>query len=137
MHDETHGVIEHLVLRKGTMAALVCQDPDTGEDEALHGGVGYPGCEPQVWVGEERDVGDGEVHEGCAVEVVADNIGHGAEDGGLEAVCGNGIVDLLHGEVGEFKDVSVEIEMLALGLSISNDRHLCFGDGGDGRRSHD
>lgn len=62
------------------MAALVGEDPDTGENETLDGGVGCPGCESKVRVGEERDVGYSEVDEGCEVEVIADDVGHGAKD---------------------------------------------------------
>ncbi|PBP27062.1 hypothetical protein BUE80_DR001978, partial [Diplocarpon rosae] len=48
VHDEAHGVVEVLVLGEGAVAALVGQDPDAGEDEALHGGVGHPGGEAQL-----------------------------------------------------------------------------------------
>jgi len=126
VHDETHGVIELLALRERAMAALVCQDPDAGEYEALHGGVGCPGCEAQVGVGKQRDVGDGEVDEGREVEIVAGHVGHGAEDGGFEAPGGNGIVDLLHSEVRQLEDISVEVDMLALLWAISSSSRSWF-----------
>lgn len=58
------------------MTALVCQDPDTGENEALHSCVGNPGGKTEVDVGDERDEGNGEVDENGEVEVVADYICH-------------------------------------------------------------
>lgn len=82
------------------MAALVGEDPDSCKDEALNGGVDGPGGEAEVGVGEEGDVCHGEVDEDGEVEVIADDVGHGAEDGGLEAPGGNGVVDFLHGEGG-------------------------------------
>jgi len=111
VHDKTHGVVEVFRLGEGAVAALVCEDPDAGEDEALHGGVGCPGGEAEVGVGEEGDVGHGQVDEDGEVEVVADDVGHGAEDGGLEAPGWDGVVDFLHGEGGEFEDIAVEVEM--------------------------
>lgn len=76
MHDQTHGIIELLGLRKGAMAALVCQNPDTGEDETLDGGVCNPGCESKVDIGQERNVGNGEVDQGGEVEVIANDVCH-------------------------------------------------------------
>lgn len=61
MHDQAHGVVELLGLGECAVAALVRQDPNTSEDEALHSGVCNPGCESKVDIREERDVGDGEV----------------------------------------------------------------------------
>lgn len=124
VHDEAHGVIKLLTLREGAMAALVCQDPYSGKDEALHRGVSCPGCEPEVDIGEERNIGDGEVDEGREVEVVAGHVGHGAEDGGFEAPGWNGIVDFLHGKGGQLEDISVEVEMLALLRAVSSSSGL-------------
>ena len=94
------------------MAAFVREDPDACEDEALHRGVGGPGCESQVGVGEEWDVGYGEVDQRAEVEEVACDVGHAAEDGGFEAVGWDGVVDFFHGEGREFEDIAVEIDML-------------------------
>ncbi len=112
MHDQSHGIVQLLGLGEGAMAAFVGENPDAGEDESLDGGVCNPRGESEVDVREERDEGDGEVDQGGEVEVIADDVGHGAEDRGLEAVCWNGIVDLLHGEVGQFELIAVEIDML-------------------------
>ena len=103
------------------MAALVCEDPDTGEYEALHGGVCNPCCESEVDAGEERDVGDCEVDQDGEIEVIADNICHGAQNGRLEAVRRDCIVDLLHGEGGELELIPMQIEMFGSG-------HLGIGD---------
>lgn len=76
VHDQAHGVIELLVLGESTVSALVCQDPDAGEDETLDGGVCNPGRESKVDIGEERDIRHGEVDEGRQVAVVADHVCH-------------------------------------------------------------
>lgn len=112
MHEETHRPIQHFVFREGAVAAFVGEDPDSREDEALHDGVCGPGDETEVRGREEGDIGDGEVDEGREVEVIADDVGHGAEDGGLEAVGGNSVVDFFHGIVGELEGIAIEVEML-------------------------
>jgi hypothetical protein len=89
----------------------------------LYGGVGHPGGEAEVDVGEEGDEGEGGVDEDGEVEVVADHVGHGADDGGLEAMGGNGIMDLLHGEGWEGELFAIEIEMLHILLC----RHVAGG----------
>ena len=80
------------------MAALVGKNPDPGEDEALHRRVRSPRQESEIWVGEERDVCGRKVDEDGGVEEVSHDVCHRPEDRGLETVCRNGIVDLLHGE---------------------------------------
>lgn len=122
MHDQSHGPIEVLVLGESAVAAFVGENPDAGEDEALDGGICYPGCEAKILIGEEMDVVYGQVDEGGCVEGIAYDVGHAAEDGGFEAVGGDGIVDFLHGEMGEFEGVAIEIEMLGF--------WLCHGGGG-------
>lgn len=76
MHDQTHGPVEFLRFRECAMSALVCQDPDAGEDEALESGVRSPCEESEIGVGKERDVCGGRIDEDGGVEEVADNIGH-------------------------------------------------------------
>lgn len=114
MHDETHRVIELLRFGEGTMPALVCQNPDTGENEPLNSGVCDPGCESKVGIGKERNVGDCEVDQGGEVEVVADHICHRSKNGRFEAMGGNGIVNLLHGEGRQLEGIAMEVEMLWL-----------------------
>lgn len=112
MHDQPHCIVQLLGLGESAVAALVCQDPDTGEDEALHRRVGDPGGEAQVGVGEERDESNGEVDENRDIEVVTDYICHGAKNRRLEAMSWNGVVDLLHGEGGQLELIAMEIQML-------------------------
>jgi hypothetical protein len=118
VHDQAHCPVEFLGFGESAVATFVCEDPDAGEDEALHCGVGGPGCESEVRVGEEWDVGDGKVDEGAEVEVIAYDVGHAAEDGGLEAVGGDGVVDLLHGEGREFEDIAIKIDVLGYGVCL-------------------
>lgn len=112
MHDQAHGVVELLVLGESTMAALVCQNPDTGEDEALDGGVCSPGRESKVDIWEQGDVCHGEVDKGREVEIIADNVCHRAEDRRLEAMRRNCIVNFLHGEGRQLELIAIEIEVL-------------------------
>jgi hypothetical protein len=63
VHDQAHGPVEFLGFRECAMAALVCENPDSGEDEALHSRVGSPCEESEIGIGEERDVGGGCVDE--------------------------------------------------------------------------
>ena len=76
MHDQSHGPIQSLVLGKGAVSTLVCQNPNTGKDESLHGGVCYPAESAKVWGGEVWNVGFGEIDEGRGVEEVADDVCH-------------------------------------------------------------
>ena len=131
VHDQAHGVIEQLVLGEGAVSTLVCENPDAREDTSCREAVCRPRREPKVGIGEERDVRDGEEDEDTVVEVVADDIGHRAEDGRLEAVGGDGIVDLLHGEGGQLEDISVEIEMLAVAGGVVGG-HCCRWRGSGG-----
>ena len=100
VHDQAHCPIQLLGLGEGAVSALVRKDPDAGEDEALHGRVRSPCQESEIGTGELRDEREREDDKDGGVEVVSHDVGHGAQDRGLEAVCGDGIVDLLHGEVG-------------------------------------
>lgn len=100
VHDEAHGVVELLRFGEGAVSALVCKNPNAGEDEALNGSICSPSREAKIDIGEERNVGDGEVDKGREVEVIAEHVCHRTGDRGFETVCWNGIVDFLHGEGG-------------------------------------
>lgn len=129
VHDQSHGPVQLLALGESSMSTFVCQNPDTGEDETLNGGVGNPGSEAEVWVGEEWNVGDGEVDEGREVEEVADDVGHAAEGGWFEAMSWDGIVNLLHGVIWQDEGIAIEIHMLGFR------RRHCLRHGSGG--SHD
>lgn len=76
MHDQTHGPIELLRFGEGPMATLVCQNPDTGEDETLYCRIRNPCEESKVRVGEERDVCGRKIDQGGGVAEVSDNVCH-------------------------------------------------------------
>jgi hypothetical protein len=76
VHDQAHCIVQLLGFREGTVATFVSQNPDTGEDEPLDRGVGHPGGETEVNIGDHRDEGDGEVDEYREVEVVTDYVCH-------------------------------------------------------------
>ena len=76
MHDQSHSPVQLLVLAECSMSALVCQNPNAGENEALNGGIRNPGCKSEVWVGEEGNIGNGEVDKSRDVKVIADDICH-------------------------------------------------------------
>lgn len=114
VHDQSHGPVQLLRLGEGTVAAFVGENPDTGEDESLDGGVRNPCGKSQVGIWDQGNICDGEVDEDGQVEVIADDIGHRPNDRRPEAVCGNGVVDLLHGEGRQFEFIAVEVDMLWL-----------------------
>jgi len=111
MHDESHCPIEFFVFGKGAVAAFVGEDPDAGEYKALESGVCSPGEETEGIRGNQWDICCCQVEEDAGVEEIADDVGHAAEDGGLEAVSWDGVVDFFHGEVGEVEFLPVEIEV--------------------------
>ena len=136
VHDQSHDVVELAGLGESTVAALVGENPDTGENESLEDGVASPGNAASVHVGDVGDVGGG-VGEDGDVEVIADDVGHRANVGWLEAVCRDSIVNLLHGVARELKLVTKLVNVLLLLLLLSssgiascsllNGSHRCIG----------
>ncbi|CAG8960711.1 hypothetical protein HYFRA_00013481 [Hymenoscyphus fraxineus] len=139
VHDQSHGIIQHLVSAKGTVSTFMCQNPDTCKDATSRKSICRPSSETEVCRGKHWDVGEGDVAEGSPIEKVAHDVGHGADDGGLEAMAGNGIVDFLHGEVWQFKDFAMEINVLSISWSALDLVGLCHGAGlfGGCLSSHD
>ena len=76
VHDQSHGPIELLVLGKGPVATLMCQNPDTGKDEPGDRGVCSPGKSSQRGGWDHGDVGCGSIDEHGVVEKVAHHICH-------------------------------------------------------------
>lgn len=136
VHEQSHDVVELAGLGECTVAALVGENPDTGEDESLEDGVASPGNAASVHVWNVRNVSGG-VGEDGDVEVVADNVCHRADVGWLEAVCWNSIVDLLHGVARQLELIAKLVNVLLLlqllsGCSIAccsllNGSHRCIG----------
>lgn len=128
VHNQAHDVIETLALAECAVTALMRQNPYSREHEALDDRVGGPGNSARIGIRDVLNEG-GCVAEDAEVEVVSHNVGHGADNGGLEAVRWNGIVDHFHGEVREFKDLAGLSDVLALFRGS--------GIGGAPRGSHD
>lgn len=109
-------VADSLGSGEGTVAALVGKDPDAGTEETLEESVDTPEDHAGSLVG---DVLGGhkvvpEVEGGGQKSNVTGDIAEAAEVGPLEAVLGNGIADLLDGEVGDLELVSVSVDELAV-----------------------
>ncbi len=117
VHDHSHNSVKLQGFGEGSMAALVGENPDAGEDESLEDGVCCPGDAAGVLVWDVLDVGGG-VREDGDVEVVANNVGHGANDGRFEAVLWDSIVDLLHGVRRQLELVAELVDVLLLLLLL-------------------
>lgn len=114
-------VVVQLGGREGLVAALVGKDPDAGAEEALHDGVQAPEGEAErvrgdvLWchkVVEEVECGGEAGH-------VAEDIAHALDAITLEAVLGDGVADVLDGEIWDLEGVAVRVDQLAV-------RHLCL-----------
>lgn len=89
VHEPAHEVVEALVHREGAVAALMGQDPQAGEDEALHVAVRDPGGGAVQLVLDLGDEGQGGPAQTKGQRVVAQDIAHGPRGGRLKAVRGN------------------------------------------------
>jgi len=114
VQEQAHDVVELAALAERPVPALVRQDPDPREHEALDHRVGRPCDAAGVLVRDVLDVGR-DVDEDGDVEVVAEDVGHGAQRRRLEAVRRDRVVDHLHGVGRQLEDVAVLINVLLLG----------------------
>lgn len=95
MRKEAHDVVEARVLGESTVAGFVAQDPDASADQALDEAVDDPGNGADGGIGDHGDTLDRSVSQDTYHDVVTDDVAHGDEGGGLEAVLGDGISDRL------------------------------------------
>ena len=124
VHDQSHDVVELAGLGESTVTALMGENPDTGENESLKDGVASPSDAASVHVWNVGDVGGG-VGEDGNVEIVADNISHGADVGWLEAVCWDSIVDLLHGVARQLELIAKLVNVLLLLVLLTGSSIAC------------
>lgn len=118
--DPSNGVVENLGLREGLVTTLVSENPDSSSEKSLGESIDSPGGTAN----ESRLASDGGddvvLHspEGSGEKSkVAGDVGKRADSRALEAVLGNGITNVLDGEVGDLELVSVGVEKgLSLGL---------------------
>lgn len=123
VEDPAGEVVDEVGLGEGAVAALVGDDPEAGAEEALEDGVDGPET------GAERGGGDvlrgdevvEEVEGGGEAGHVSEDVGVALQGGALEAVLGDGIADVLDGEVGDGEVVAVRVGQTAIVL---------LGDGG-------
>lgn len=116
--NPANGVVERLGRREGLVAALVGKHPQTGSEKTLHKSVASPQGRP---CGCRRNrlrshIVVEEVEGGGQRSDIASNVAEATQTGALEAVGGNGIAELLDGEIWEFKLVAVCVEQLAVRL---------------------
>lgn len=98
--------------RKGTVATLVSDDPETSAEKTLHDSVEAPEDESQ------RSRGDifgsykvvEEVEGGSEADDVANNVAVAGKGGALKAVLGDGIANVLDGKIRRSEGVAVGVE---------------------------
>lgn len=117
VHEPAHEVVEALVDREGAVAALVSQNPDTRENQALNIAVGDPGGSAPHLVLNLGDVGQSSPAETKGQGVVAEDIAHGPRRGGLETVGRNPAFDGV--DIREFLLLGLRRQLLGLKLDGS------------------
>lgn len=132
-------VVEPLVVGKGAVAALVGNDPEAGAEEALQHRVQRPETGAEGLGGDQlgRDIVVEDVKGGGQAGHVAQDVGVALERRPLEAVLGDGVADVLDGEVGHLELVAVRVDHAAkVGLDgVDVDRGQGRERRGRGRRS--
>ena len=98
------------------MAVLMGKDPEAGAEETLEEGIDAPEDDTQRL---RRDVPGShellpDIEGRGEVDHVTEDIAHAADDRALVAVLGNGIADVLDGEVGHLELIPVCVDQLAI-----------------------
>lgn len=136
--DPAHHIVELGVQREGAVAALVGENPHAGEDEALDVSVDSPGDPAEDRVLDLGDVSEGSPAKGEGHGHITDDIAHGSQHGGLEAVSGNGVPDGLnvgiHRALRRSDSLAVGDDGMAIGLSTSRLERRGGGGRHGGRR---
>jgi hypothetical protein len=119
--NPTSDIVDEARVGESTVATLVSDDPKTGAEKTLENGVDGPetstGGGGGDVLGGHKVVPDAEG--GSEEDNVAKDVSVSLEGGALEAVLGDGIVDVLDGEVGNLELVAVGVEhntIFGLGL---------------------
>lgn len=120
MADPADSVVQDLGGREGLVTTLVGQDPDTGTDETLDDGVQGPQSHTSRHEGNSLrgDIVVEEVEDGGQDSHVTEDIVQASHGGAVEAVSGNGIANLLDGEVGDLELVTIGVQHLGTGLLV-------------------
>lgn len=126
--DPADGVVQDLGGREGLVTTLVGQDPNTGTDETLDDGIQSPEDDTGRKAGNSLrgDIVVEEVEDGGQNEHVPEDIVQTGDSRAVEAVSGNGIANLLDGEVGDLELIAIGVDH----LGVSGFR----GHGGQGSR---
>lgn len=116
VEDPAGDVVDEAGVGEGAVAALVGNDPEAGGEETLEDGVEGPETSPGGSGGDvlggHKVVPDGEG--GAEEDHVAEDVAVAPDGGALEAVLGDGIVDVLDGEVGHLELVAVRVDQAAI-----------------------
>ena len=115
-----HGVVEDFAWRERLMAALMSQDPQTSAKETLHEGVGRPEPGPERCGGNvfRCDESICEIEYGGYRRHIPNDISQSPETRALEAMLGNGLVDLADCVVRELEGIAVCVDKLSRRGSI-------------------
>lgn len=123
MDQPAGDVANGLGRRKGTVATLMGNHPETSTKQALGDGIDCPEKSPD---GSGRDVLGShvcvkDVESGGEARNIPQDVGPASKGGALEAVLGDGIVDVLDRVVGRGEVVAVRVDetaVLGLGRSL-------------------
>lgn len=97
MEDQTNSVIQPLIITESMVTALMCYDPNTGENTALNIPKNGP-CQEGERLREILNVGGSNVvKDGGNGEVIKD-IGEGADNRALKTMRWDGFLDLTEAE---------------------------------------
>lgn len=119
VEDPADGVVDQPGRGESLVTALVGKNPETGAEKALHKGVQTPEDDTGSLHGDVlgSDIFVPDVKSDGEVDDVASDVRQAVKSRTLEAVRGDGIADVLDGEVGDLELVAVRVEQLAeLGL---------------------
>lgn len=112
--DPANGVVQHLGGGESLVTTLVGQDPDTGTDETLDDSVQSPQSHASGHEGDGLggDIVVEEVEDASQNGKVPEDIVQTGDGRAVEAVCGDGITDLLDGEIGNLELIAQGIDQL-------------------------
>lgn len=120
--EPSHGVVEDLAGGERLMTTFVGKNPQASADQTVDDGIQEPQCRSYGGGGDVLG-GDETVEEiegGAQADQVSSDIVETLGSRPLEAVLGNGFVDVIDGVVGDLKGISIGVDERDLGVCSSN-----------------
>ncbi len=121
VQDPANSIVEDPGCAEGLVAAFVSEDPPSGTEEPLEDGVEAPENSASRLRGDDfgSHIGVEDVEGGAEGDEVPEDVVETPDGGTLEAVLGNGIVNVLDGIVGDLELVAVCVNKLAVLLGLA------------------